>query len=201
MERFEVKDIHEWAAIGNETLVFDCFGKKRVVQFDVVSTGRIDVYASYVKSSSKVLVASGKQFDCKLSIDQDVELTFVLEKGHTAAFRSGARQQHVKHEPAEKFTVLEIKRSQNPEFDAMMLIMNENQRARDERVQNELNELRNKFAEGLLTQKDLPKGVVTDLKKVEPDGDDTQGDVDKKPAKGGGKKEPAKKDEVVDNDD
>lgn len=150
MQVFKIKGLEEWANVSpSEILEFPAGYNGRVISLQVNTSERVEVYASDSDdmSNEKLLASADGLFEVNVS-SRGTLFVQVRAKGKgTVVFLKTKTADHRVHQINEtKFTSIETRRRRNSDVDRMMMLMQLNEKRRDETMKAEIDAVRKEAA-------------------------------------------------------
>lgn len=165
MQVFKIKGLEEWAKVSpSEILEFPAGYNGRVISLQVNTSERVEVYASDSDdmSNEKLLASADGLFEVNVS-SRGTLFVQVRAKGKgTVVFLKTKTADHRVHQINEtKFTSIENRRRRNSDVDRMMMLMQLNEKRRDETMRAEIDAVR-KEAAAAIAAKAVAEEVIDD---------------------------------------
>jgi hypothetical protein len=150
MQLFKIKGLEEWANVSpSEILEFPAGYNGRVISLQINTSERVEVYASDSDdmSNEKLLASADGLFEINVS-SRGTLFVQVRSKGKgTVVFLKTKTADHRVHQINEtKFTSIENRRRRNSDVDRMMMLMQLNEKRRDQTMRAEIDAVRREAA-------------------------------------------------------
>lgn len=146
MKRFSIKGLVDWSQLqSDQILAFTAKGSARRVTFTLNAGGPVRVYAAEnaEMEGEKFIGAGEGLLEFEVSSKTSLFVQVVQAEASTPVMvKTNAHDHLVEKVSFDTFTGLEMRRQRNPELERMMLMMKQNEAARDLRLNDEIARLR-----------------------------------------------------------
>ncbi len=165
MQVFKIKGLEEWAKVSpSEIIEFPAGYNGRVISMQMNTSDRVEVYASASEdmSDEKLLASADGLFEVNVSSRGSLFVQVRAKGKGTVVFLKTKTADHRVHQINEtKFTSIETRRRRNSDVDRMMMLMQLNEKRRDETMRAEIDAVR-KEAAAAIAAKTAADEVIED---------------------------------------
>jgi hypothetical protein len=165
MQVFKIKGLEEWAKVSpSEILEFPAGYNGRVISMQMNTSERVEVYASVSSdmADEKLLASADGLFEVNVSSRGSLFVQVRTKGKGTVVFLKTKTADHRVHQINEtKFTSIEARRRRNSDVDRMMMLMQLNEKRRDETMKAEIDAVR-KEAAAAIAAKAVEQEVIED---------------------------------------
>lgn len=140
MQNFNLRAIADFTPVdATDVLKFEAHGARRV-KFTVNANDRVSVFLSYDEEMTdpKLVASADGLFNVEFSVMQTVYVQVVAPEGTAIMVNGFAKTQRVNTVERESYTKIEPRQRSNDQFDRMMLLMQHNERVRNEQLEMQM---------------------------------------------------------------
>lgn len=165
MQVFKIKGLEEWVKVSpSEIIEFPAGYNGRVISMQMNTSERVEVYASATSdmADEKLLASADGLFEVNVSSRGSLFVQVRTKGKGTVVFLKTKTADHRVHQINEtKFTSIETRRRRNSDVDRMMMLMQLNEKRRDETMKAEIDAVR-KEAAAAIAAKAAAEEVIED---------------------------------------
>lgn len=151
MQNFNLRAIADFTPVdATDVLKFEAHGARRV-KFTVNANDRVSVFLSYDEEMNepKLVASSDGLFNVEFTVNETVYVQVVAPEGTAIMVNGFAKTQRVNTVERESYTKIEPRQRSNDQFDRMMLLMQHNERVRNEQLAMQMEQIDRQYKQRL----------------------------------------------------